>query len=146
MAKKKQSSRLTKQHKESHGAVGIFGEEAKLHDITVGEISHLIIKKLKNDYPQLLFRYRERYKTGGAMDNGGGRRGRRRSAVLSGQNLRCRNARRASERRNRLRFGKIGGTGLRSGAGDAGEYLSVRPARNFKRFKKSPLLVRNGGG
>lgn len=59
MAKKKQSSRLTKQHKESHGAVGIFGEEAKLHDITVGEISHLIIKKLKNDYPQLLFRYRE---------------------------------------------------------------------------------------
>ena len=58
MAKKNQSSRLTIQHKESHGVVGIFGAEAKLHDLTVGEISHHIIKKLKEDYPQLTFRYR----------------------------------------------------------------------------------------
>lgn len=31
MAKKNQSKRLTTQHKESKGVVGIFGEEAKLH-------------------------------------------------------------------------------------------------------------------
>lgn len=58
MAKKNQSSRLTIQHKESHGVVGIFGTEAKLHDLTVGEISHHIIQKLEEDYPQLTFRYR----------------------------------------------------------------------------------------
>lgn len=46
-------------HRESHGVVGIFGSEAKLHDMTVGEISHHIIKKLKHDYPQLTFRYRK---------------------------------------------------------------------------------------
>lgn len=32
MAKKNQSERLTVQHKESKGVVGIFCEEAKLHD------------------------------------------------------------------------------------------------------------------
>lgn len=58
MAKKNQSSRLTIQHKGSHGVVGIFGAEAKLHDLTVGEISHHIIRKLEEDYPQLTFRYR----------------------------------------------------------------------------------------
>ena len=39
MAKKNQSSRLTNQHKESHGVVGIFGDEARSHDTTVGVIS-----------------------------------------------------------------------------------------------------------
>ncbi|HAI69306.1 MAG TPA: restriction endonuclease, partial [Gammaproteobacteria bacterium] len=39
MSKKNQSKRLTNQHKESQGVVGIFGEEAKSHDITVGKIS-----------------------------------------------------------------------------------------------------------
>ncbi|MCD8296802.1 MAG: restriction endonuclease [Prevotella sp.] len=58
MAKKNQSSRLTRQHKDSHGVVGIFGEEAKLHDMAVGKISHSIIERLKLDYPQLSFRYR----------------------------------------------------------------------------------------
>lgn len=58
MAKKNQSERLTEQHKDSKGVVGIFGEEAKLHDMTVGEISHLVIKQLEIDYPQLSFRYR----------------------------------------------------------------------------------------
>lgn len=58
MAKKNQSSRLTTQHKKSHGVIGIFGTEAKLHDLTVGEISHHIILKLEEDYPQLTFRYR----------------------------------------------------------------------------------------
>ncbi len=53
MAKKNQSGRLTEQHKESKGGIGIFGEEAKLHDMTVGEISHFVIKQLETDYPQL---------------------------------------------------------------------------------------------
>jgi type II restriction enzyme len=58
MAKKNQSKRLTNQHKESKGVIGIFGEEAKLHDITVGKISHIIIEQLKKEYPQLSFRHR----------------------------------------------------------------------------------------
>jgi type II restriction enzyme len=56
--KKNQSKRLTNQHKDSRGVVGIFGEEAKTHDATVGEISQLVIKYLENKYPQLTFRYR----------------------------------------------------------------------------------------
>lgn len=59
MVKKNQSSRLTIQHKESHGVVGIFGTEAKLHDLTVGKISHQIVYQLRKDYPQLTFRYRK---------------------------------------------------------------------------------------
>lgn len=59
MAKKIQSSRLTTQHEHSHGVIGIFGKEAKNHDLTVGKISHYIIKKLEEDYPQLTFRFRE---------------------------------------------------------------------------------------
>ena len=58
MAKKNQSNRLTEQHIESHGVIGIFGEEAKLHDMTVGKISHHIIRQLEEDFPQLVFRYR----------------------------------------------------------------------------------------
>lgn len=49
---------MTEQHKESKGVVGIFGEEAKLHDMTIGKISHLVIQQLEHNYPQLSFRYR----------------------------------------------------------------------------------------
>jgi len=59
MEKKHQSTRLTTQHKESHGVIGIFGKEAKLHDMTVGKISHYVIEQLQKDYPQLTFRYRK---------------------------------------------------------------------------------------
>lgn len=59
MAKKNQSTRLTAQHKESHGVVGIFGDEAKMHDITVGEISNLVIERLEREFPQLSFRHRK---------------------------------------------------------------------------------------
>jgi type II restriction enzyme len=59
MAKKNQSKRLTKQHKESQGVVGIFGDGAKLHDLTVGQISKRVIEKLKEEYPQLTFRYKK---------------------------------------------------------------------------------------
>ena len=55
MSKKNQSKRLTNQHKDSRGVVGIFGDEAKSHDARVGEISQLVIKCLENKYPQLTF-------------------------------------------------------------------------------------------
>lgn len=58
MSKKIQSGRLTNQHKESQGVVGIFGDEAKLHDATVGDISLAVINFLQKEYPQLSFRYR----------------------------------------------------------------------------------------
>lgn len=59
MSKKNQSERLTEQHKESKGVVGIFGEEAKHHDVTVSNISHVVIEILQDEYPQLSFRYRK---------------------------------------------------------------------------------------
>lgn len=58
MAKKTQSNRLTNQHKESKGVVGIFGDEAKSHDITVGKISYYVIEQLKKEFPQLSFQYK----------------------------------------------------------------------------------------
>jgi type II restriction enzyme len=58
MAKKNQSTRLTNQHKKSQGVVGIFGDEAKSHDLTVREISNIVIKKLEKDYPQLTFQFK----------------------------------------------------------------------------------------
>ncbi len=58
MAKKNQSKRLTNQHKESQGVVGIFGDKAKLHDATVGKISQLVIEQLEKEYPQLSFQYK----------------------------------------------------------------------------------------
>lgn len=62
MAKKNQSIRLTEQHKASKGVIGIFGEEAKFHDMSVGKISHFVIKQLENEFPQLTFRYRSHIK------------------------------------------------------------------------------------
>lgn len=59
MAKKNQSERLTSQHKENQGVIGIFGLEAKLHDSTTGKISHLAMETLRALYPQLTFRYRK---------------------------------------------------------------------------------------
>ena len=58
MTKKNQSKRLTNQHKESKGVVGIFGDEAKSHDITVGKISLFVIKQLEKEFPQLSFQYK----------------------------------------------------------------------------------------
>ncbi len=59
MSKKNQSKRLTNQHKKSQGVVGIFGDEAKLHDITVGKISQLVISQLEKEFPQLSFQYKK---------------------------------------------------------------------------------------
>ena len=59
MATKNQSNRLTNQHKDSIGVVGIFGEDAKSHDIAVSTISHLVKSKLEELYPMLEFRFRK---------------------------------------------------------------------------------------
>ena len=59
MNKKKQSKRLTNQHKKSQGVVGIFGYDAKMHEFTVEEISKFVISELQEEYPQLTFRYRK---------------------------------------------------------------------------------------
>lgn len=62
MAQKNQSNRLTEQHKESHGVVGIFGENAQIHDLTVGQVSKLVLGQLQRDFPTLTFRYRDSIK------------------------------------------------------------------------------------
>ena len=62
MSKKNQSNRLTSQHKQSQGVVGIFGDDAKLHDLTVGKISKIVMEQLEREYTKLSFRYRESIK------------------------------------------------------------------------------------
>ncbi len=59
MAKNNQSNRLTTQHKNSKGVIGIFGADAKSHDMAVGTISHLVKSKLEELYPMLEFRFRK---------------------------------------------------------------------------------------
>lgn len=59
MAKKNQSKRLTTQHKKSHGVEGIFGKEAKIHDLSIRKVSHMVMKRLEEEYPLLNFRYRD---------------------------------------------------------------------------------------
>lgn len=58
MTKKNQSKRLTNQYKESKGVVGIFGDEVKSHDITVGKISLFVIEQLEKEFLQLSFQYK----------------------------------------------------------------------------------------
>ena len=53
MAKKNQSTRLTTQHRESQGVIGIFGLEAKKHDKTTGDVSHVVKSALEHKYPNL---------------------------------------------------------------------------------------------
>jgi len=62
MAKKNQSNRLTTQHKQSQGVVGIFGNDAKAHDLTVGKIAKIVMNELEKEYSQLSFRHRESIK------------------------------------------------------------------------------------
>lgn len=58
MTQKEQSKRLTLQHKTSHGVIGIFGNEAKIHDMEVGHLSLLVLEQLQTDFPKLTFRHR----------------------------------------------------------------------------------------
>lgn len=53
-----QSNRLTTQHKQSEGVVGIFGKDAKIHDLTIGKIQKKVLESLEQEYPQLSFRIR----------------------------------------------------------------------------------------
>lgn len=59
MAKKNQSTRLTDQHRKSMGVVGIFGNVARLHDLSVGEVAQLALTYLEQKYTDLKFRYRK---------------------------------------------------------------------------------------
>ncbi len=59
MAKKNQSNRLALQQKASKGVVGIFCNEAKLHDMTVSQLSHIVKSVLETKFPKLSFRYRD---------------------------------------------------------------------------------------
>ncbi len=56
---KGQTRRLTKQHIASGGASGIFGEDAQVHDKSVGRASVSVFEKLKQDYPRYQFRFRQ---------------------------------------------------------------------------------------
>lgn len=58
MTNKNQSKRLTAQHKKSHGVTGIFGDHAKLHDLSVKELSNIVVNRLCIAYPSLTFRHR----------------------------------------------------------------------------------------
>ena len=58
MSRKNQSDRLTAQQKASEGVLGIFGEDAKIHDSKVGEIAKLTLESLRQKYPNLTFRIR----------------------------------------------------------------------------------------
>ena len=58
MAKKNQSNRLTDQHKISNGVVGIFGKDARNHDLSVSDVSKVVLKTLQDEFSQLKFRYR----------------------------------------------------------------------------------------
>ncbi|WP_101025439.1 EcoRI family type II restriction endonuclease [Helicobacter pylori] len=58
MAKRNQSQRLSKQHKESQGVTNIFTDEARLHDMGVSSISKLVMQKLEDEFKSLSFRHR----------------------------------------------------------------------------------------
>ena len=55
---KGQSRRLEKQHKLAGGPAGIFGEDAKRHDLSIRLVMNGIMKALQADYPDLSFRHR----------------------------------------------------------------------------------------
>ena len=59
MKDKRQSDRLTLQHKTSEGVLGIFDDDAKDHDKEVYNTSLKTINILKKLYPKLTFRYRK---------------------------------------------------------------------------------------
>lgn len=62
MAKNNQSNRLASQQKFYDGCVGIFGSDARIHDLTVDKLSHKIMEILKIKFPKLEFRHRKSIK------------------------------------------------------------------------------------
>ena len=59
MSQKNQSNRLAAQQKDNLGVIGIFGEEAKLHDSLTGSVQKQALEELQKLYPTLQFRYRK---------------------------------------------------------------------------------------
>lgn len=59
---KRQTNRLSKQHEESEGPKGIFGESAQQHDFSVNDVSKLALETLRSEFPKLEFRYRKQIK------------------------------------------------------------------------------------
>ncbi|MBQ7221698.1 MAG: hypothetical protein IJS28_12050 [Synergistaceae bacterium] len=55
----RQSGRLTAQQKESHGALGIFGGKAQVHDALVRIAAESVMNNLQGKYPQLPFGHRQ---------------------------------------------------------------------------------------
>ena len=55
---KGQSHRLQKQHEVAGGPLGIFGEEARRHDLSIREVMEKIAKALRIQHPALEFRHR----------------------------------------------------------------------------------------
>ena len=55
---KGQSRRLERQHERAGGPVGIFGEEARRHDLSILTVMKTITEKLRNQYLDLVFRHR----------------------------------------------------------------------------------------
>ena len=55
---KGQASRLSSQHEIAGGPLGIFGQEARKHDLNIGEVSELIHRGLIETYGKLEFRLR----------------------------------------------------------------------------------------
>ena len=53
-----QSRRLERQHVLAGGPLGIFGEEAKRHDLKARVIMEMVVELLENRYPSLSFRRR----------------------------------------------------------------------------------------
>lgn len=56
---KGQSRRLETQQEHAGGPAGIFGEEAKLHDLSIKEVMGKITEVLKSQFPDLEFRRRK---------------------------------------------------------------------------------------
>lgn len=55
---KRQTKRLTNQHISLGGASGIFGEDAQVHDKSVGRASMNVFENLKQEHPRYQFRFR----------------------------------------------------------------------------------------
>ncbi len=53
-----QSERLTREHKATQGAQGIFGTEARAHDLTVARLGLRATEALRAEFPRLTFRHR----------------------------------------------------------------------------------------
>lgn len=54
-----QTDRLSLQHRNSHGVVGIFTQEAKLHDKAIHNIAKAALDELQKRHPKLKFQHRE---------------------------------------------------------------------------------------